>query len=189
MTLIGSMRCAGLVAVALVALQALVLYLFGQPAMCDCGYLKLWEGVVLSPGNSQHLTDWYTPSHVIHGVLFYAVLALLFPRLSLSMRFLLAVALEAGWEIVENLPQVIEHYRQQALAQGYVGDSIVNSVSDSLAMIAGFFAAQRLSVGISVVLVIALELLVLFFIRDSLALNVLGFFYVPEWLASWQLGR
>src|SRR5882672_5985797 len=109
-------------AAALLALQALALHLFGQPWICTCGYVKLWEGVVLSGGNSQHLTDWYTFSQIVHGIVFYALLRLGFPRMSVMQRLLLAVAIEAAWEIIENTPTVIRHYREQALAQGYAGD-------------------------------------------------------------------
>src|SRR3989344_1172342 len=119
--------------VLLLGVQAFVLYLFGQPPIAESGYVKLWEGVVLGAGNSQHLTDWYTFSHVIHGFLFYLALWYFFPRMPIAYRFLIALGVEVGWELIENTPMVIEHYRQQALAQGYVGDSILNSVSDTLA--------------------------------------------------------
>ena len=95
----------------LVAVQASVLFLFGQPAICTCGYVKLWEGVVLSAGNSQHLTDWYTFSHIIHGILFYALFTFLFPRISVWARLLMAMGVEIAWEIAENTPTVIQHYR------------------------------------------------------------------------------
>src|SRR3990167_4098548 len=127
----------------LIALQALLLFLLGQPSVCECGYVKMWEGVVLSSGNSQHLTDWYTFSHVIHGFLFYLALWFFFPRMPIAARFLLAFGAEAAWEVFENTPVVIEHYRQQALAQGYTGDSIINSVMDTIAMVVGFLMAWR----------------------------------------------
>src|SRR3989338_431230 len=98
------------------AVQALVLYAFGQPWICECGYVKLWEGVVASAGNSQHLSDWYTFSHIIHGFLFYLGLWYFFPRMSLLQRLVIATGIEAGWEIFENTPMVIQHYREQALA-------------------------------------------------------------------------
>jgi len=130
----------------LIAVQALVLYIFGQPPICTCGYVKFWEGVVLSSGNSQHLTDWYTFSHVIHGLLFYFGLWYFFPRTSVWMRLFFAVGIEAAWEIVENTPMVINHYREQALAQGYTGDSIINSVSDTVAMVFGRLMSSTSSI-------------------------------------------
>ena len=172
----------------LLAVQALILFLFGQPALCECGYMKLWEGVVLSSGNSQHLTDWYTFSHVIHGFLFYWILTLVAPRLSLGTRLLLALGAEISWEIVENTPWLIEHYRQQALAQGYVGDSILNSVSDTLAMVAGFFLAWRLPILATILIGIGLELFVGLSIRDNLTFNVLGLFHQFEFISIWQSG-
>ena len=177
-----------LLAIALVALQALVLFLFGQPAICECGYVKLWEEVVLSAGNSQHLADWYSFSHVIHGFIFYWILTLVAPRLSIGTRLLLAVGAEAAWEIIENTPMVIQHYREQALAQGYTGDSIINSVSDTLMMAAGFFLALRLPVWLIVVIGLGFELFVGYSIRDNLTLNVLNLIYVLPSVATWQSG-
>jgi glutaredoxin-related protein len=173
---------------AFVALQVLVLYMLGQPALCECGYIKVWEGVVASVGNSQHLSDWYTFSHIIHGIIFYAVLWKFFPRV--PRHWLLAVALgaEVAWEVLENTPMVIEHYRNQALAQGYVGDSILNSVSDTLAMVGGFLLAWRLPVWASVALVLVLELFVGYQIRDGLLLNIVNLAYPFEIIERWQTG-
>src|SRR3989338_6553341 len=177
-----------LFAFALIGVLALVLYSFGQPTICTCGYVKVWEGVVLSSGNSQHLTDWYTFSHIIHGFLFYLVLTIAAPRLSLGTRLLLALGAEVSWEAVENPPWLIEPYRQQALAQGYIGDSIINSISDTVAMIAGFFLAWRLPVLATVAIGVALELFVGASIRDNLTLNVLGFFHQFKFIRIWQSG-
>lgn len=176
------------ISVALFFVQVIALSLFGQPAICDCGYIKIWEGVVLSAGNSQHLIDWYTFSHVIHGFLFYCFLWFFFPRMPLSYRFLCALGIEVGWEILENTPMVIEHYRLQALAQGYVGDSILNSVSDTLAMVGGFFLAWRLPVIVIVILGIGLELFVGLSIRDNLLLNVIGLIHQFDFITAWQAG-
>jgi hypothetical protein len=184
----ASIKTLFVVSLLILVAQGIALWSFGQPPICECGYVKVWESIVLSSGNSQHLTDWYTPSHVIHGVLFYALLWLLFPRLSVGKRFLAALALEAGWEVVENTPWLIEHYRQQALAQGYVGDSILNSLSDTLAMALGFFAARRLPIATSVAAVILLEVFVAYSIRDNLTLNVVGFFYQFPAITEWQSG-
>lgn len=173
----------------LLIVHGVILSLMDQPLMYEGGYVKLWHGVVLSDGNSQHLTDWYTLSHVIHGVLFYAALAFFFPRLSLVVRLFLAIGIEMGWELFENTDMIINRYREQALAQGYVGDSIVNSVGDVLAMIGGFFAAQRFPLWLSLTLVIALELIALYFIRDALALNVIQLIYPLDAIGVWQAGR
>lgn len=168
--------------------QVIVLFLLGQPWIAESGVVKLWEGAVLSAGNSQHLTDWYTFSHVIHGFLFYLALWYFFPRMPVGYRFLLAVSVEIAWEVVENTPMVIEHYRQQALAQGYVGDSILNSVSDTLAMAAGFFMAWRFPVIFVVAMGLAMELFVGLFIRDNLTFNIIGFFHQFDFISAWQSG-
>jgi hypothetical protein len=165
-----------------------VLFFMGQPLICECGYIKLWEGVVLSPGNSQHLTDWYTFSHVIHGIIFYWILWLLFPNMPVGMRLVLAIGIEAGWEMFENTPMVIEHYREQALAQGYVGDSIINSLMDTLAALFGFIWAWRMPVWASIAAIVGMEAFVGYSIRDNLLLNITGFFYQFEFIQDWQSG-
>ncbi len=176
-------------ALGFVALQALALYLLGQPKFCECGTIRLWAAEVLSPENSQQFFDWYTFSHIIHGFLFYWFTTLLFPRLPLGARLMIAVGVEVAWEVLENTPMVIEHYRQQALAQGYIGDSILNSVMDTLSALFGFFLAWRLPVWATVLLALGLEGFVLYMIRDSLALNILGFFIQPDFISNWQQGR
>jgi len=178
-----------LFAAAIVAAQGVILFLMGQPSICECGFVKVWEGVVASSGNSQHISDWYTFSHIIHGLLFYLALWYFFPRLSIFQRFVLAIGIEAAWEIAENTPMVIEHYRQQALAQGYVGDSVLNSVVDTLAAAVGFVLAWRLPVSASVALALFFEAFVAFSIRDNLTLNVLGFFHQFEFISEWQSAK
>ena len=182
------LRVAAIFSILLFGVQTAVLFLLGQPPICECGYVKLWEGVVLGSGNSQHLTDWYTFSHVIHGFLFYLALWYFFPRMPVATRFLIALGIEVGWEIVENTPWLIEHYREQALAQGYMGDSIINSLVDTLAEALGFLLAWRLPILAVVALGVGLELFVGFSIRDNLFLNVLGFFYQFEFISNWQSG-
>jgi Protein of unknown function (DUF2585) len=181
-------RNVALLAAALLTLQALVLLSFGQPFLCTCGTVKLWEGVVSSAGNSQHLTDWYSFSHIIHGIIFYAILHLLAPRLPVQVRLLIALALEGAWEVLENTPWMIERYRQQALAQGYSGDSVINSISDALMQVFGFGLAWRLPVWTVVSLAVALELFAGYAIRDNLTLNVLNLLYPFEFVRKWQAG-
>lgn len=175
-------------AVAIVLGQALALHLMGQPWICACGTIRLWEGDVTGPENSQHLTDWYTPSHVIHGLGFHLLLRLAVPGLPPIARLALAIGLEAGWELVENSPAIIERYREQALAQGYSGDSIINSLSDTLACIIGFGLARRLPVAASITLAILLELLTLGMIRDNLTLNIIQLIHPIDAIARWQTG-
>lgn len=183
-----SARTCLLVAAALIAVQALVLYAFGQPAICRCGYVKFWHGTVLSPENSQHITDWYSFTHLIHGFLFYCLLSLVVPRAPIALRFMLAIGIEVGWEILENSPIIIDRYRRTALAQGYTGDSIINSVADTLTMALGFLIARKLPVMITVGLAIALELIVGAVIHDNLTLNIIQLIYPFEAISRWQAG-
>jgi hydrogenase/urease accessory protein HupE len=160
----------------------------GQPLLCECGVFKLFEPAVMSVGNSQQLADWYSPSHVIHGLIFYALLTWAWPRSSVMTRLLLAVGVEVAWEVVENTPIVIEHYRLQALASGYTGDSVLNSISDTFMMMLGFAFARLAPWWASVVLALGLEAVSLVAIRDSLVLNITGFFYRFDFVSRWQQG-
>ncbi len=177
------------IAVAVIAVQAAVLYAMGMSPICRCGTIALWHGNPSGPETSQHLTDWYTYTHVLHGVVFYFVLSLVAPRLSIARRLLIAVALEAAWEIFENTPMVMERYRRGALAQGYFGDSIVNSVSDSAAAVAGFLIAWRLPVALVAALVVGAELAAGYVIRDGLVLNLIQLVHPSEVVSQWQARR
>jgi hypothetical protein len=143
---------------------------------------------VQSSGNSQHLSDWYTFSHIIHGFIFYFLLSVLFPRLPITKRLLMAMGIEIAWELSENTPWVINKYREQALAQGYTGDSIINSVSDTLAMVFGFILARRLPVWSIILLALLMEVIVGIYIRDNLTLNILNFVHQFEFIRHWQSG-
>lgn len=170
------------------ALQTGALILFGQPAICTCGYVKLWEGDVLSSGTSQHLSDWYSFTHIVHGFIFYLLTWAALPRLPASQRLLVAIGVEAGWEILENAPFFVALYRKQALAQGYVGDSIINSLSDVFMMSLGFVLAWRLPVWGVIGLALAMELMLAVAIHDNLTLNLLNFIYPLEAVHRWQAG-
>jgi hypothetical protein len=167
---------------------AVTLQQMGQVPICKCGYVKLWHGVVFSSENSQHISDWYTPSHVIHGFAFYGLLWLIGRRWPIGLRLVLAIAIEAGWEIFENTDLVINRYREVTISLDYYGDSVLNSVCDILAMVAGFAIASRLPVWLTVALVVALELVVLYFIRDNLTLNIIMLIYPLDAIKAWQAG-
>ena len=182
----GSLATAAIILIIMAATAATLLAM-GRPPICTCGYVALWHGAIDS-GNSQHLFDWYSPSHIIHGFLFYAAGWLLLRRLPLRFRLLIAVLIEAGWELIENSPMVIDRYRTATMALGYVGDSVLNSVTDISCMMIGFAIARRLPLWATALLGIAMEFVTLAVIRDNLTLNVLMLLWPIEVIRQWQAG-
>lgn len=185
----------GAIAALAVALAAgAILLAMGRTAICTCGTVKLWWGVVQSAENSQHIMDWYSASHLIHGLLFYFFAHLLWRRWKLfdgkpaSWALPIAVAFEAFWELLENSPMIIDRYRAVTVSYGYEGDSVLNSLSDIGFMALGFWLASKLPVWASVALALFLELFTLYFIRDNLTLNVLMLVWPLEAVRQWQAG-
>lgn len=169
------------------AVTLVILLLMGRNATCPCGWVDLWGTVGTNEG-SQQVLDWYTPSHLLHGFIFYAVMWAIARRMSLGWRLVVATCVECAWEISENTNAVIERYREVTISLDYFGDSVLNSASDIAAMLVGFWLARRLPVWASLTIVVGFELLTLWIIRDNLTLNVVMLLSPIEAVAEWQAG-
>ena len=172
--------------VAVLVVVAEVELAVGREPMCTCGFISLWHGAVDSQ-NSQQISDWYTVTHIEHGLGFYALLFVVARRLPMPLRLFLAVCIEGAWEVVENSPFIIDRYRTATLSLDYYGDSVVNSVADVVAMMVGFWMARRLPVWGTVAFVVVVEVLLALAIRDNLALNIIMLIHPIEVIKQWQL--
>jgi hypothetical protein len=179
-----SRRSALFIILAVMAVSVAILLAMGRPPICTCGTIELWGEV--GPKQSQMLADWYTPSHIVHGFLFYAIGWAVVRDWSFERRLTVAMLVEAAWEIVENTPMVIDRYREATIALGYSGDSVINSASDILVMALGFLAARRLPVWASAMIVALLEIVPLIVIRDNLTLNVWMLLAPNDAILNWQ---
>jgi hypothetical protein len=177
-----------LIAFAILAAAAAILLAMGRNPICTCGTVDLWVGTRDSPKTSQMLADWYSLSHIVHGLLFYAGLCLIARRWPVERRFLLALLIEASWEVIENTPMVIDRYRATTAAIGYTGDSVINSLSDILMMALGFLLARKLPVWAAIGLLLVLEIVPLFAIRDNLTLNIIALIAPIHAIQAWQAG-
>jgi hypothetical protein len=175
-----------LVAGLIVLGAAAYLLAIGREPICTCGYVKLWHANPGDSETSQHISDWYTPSHIYHGIIFYGLLWLFARRLPIGWRFAIAVAVEAAWEVFENSAMIIERYRAVTISRDYYGDSVLNATADILAMAVGFWLARHLPVWASVAIIVVLETISMIVIRDGLALNILMLVWPLEAVLEWQ---
>lgn len=172
----------------IIVVMALILLAMGRVPICECGTIKLWHADAFSSESSQHIADWYTPSHMLHGMLFYLLLWAVWRNGAVGNRSIAAIVLEASWEIAENTNFIIERYREVTISLDYFGDSVLNSVSDVFAMLFGFYLAKRLPVLATVVLALTFEAAALWIIRDGLTLNILMLLWPVDAVKTWQMG-
>ena len=177
-----------LVVLLIISAAAAILLAMGRNPICMCGTVELWVGTRDSPKTSQMLADWYSLSHIVHGLIFYALLWFVARRLGVGPRFLIALFIEASWEVIENTPMVIDRYRATTAALGYTGDSVINSLSDILMMAFGFLLARKLPLWATIVLLVTLEVVPLFVIRDNLTLNIIALIAPNPTIQAWQAG-
>ncbi|WP_298308913.1 DUF2585 family protein [uncultured Erythrobacter sp.] len=192
MAILKPNRTTVLVSIVIALVTVAILIAMGRPPICECGYVKLWHGDINSMGNSQHIADWYTPSHIIHGPIFYAFGWLLFAKWKIGGEnavkwgLPLAVFLEAAWEVLENTQMVIDRFRSVTANWGYSGDSVLNSFADIGWMAFGFYLAMRLPIKVTIVLSVVLELLAAWVVRDGLTLTVIMLLFPVDAIAEWQ---
>ena len=160
----------------------------GRPVKYRNGPVALWSGDINSDQNSQQVADPYTFTHVIHGAVFYGLTHLVMPKAALMTRLIAATGVESAWEAYENTDTVVERYRTATISLGYFGDSLINSVADILACILGFGLAWRLPRNVTIAWVVAVELVLLLWIRDNLTLNILMLVYPLDSVRRWQGG-
>ena len=179
-------------AVALSALLAFtVFYLYSQGRFwtCTCGSIKFWAGDIWNnTDNSQHILDPYSFSHIEHGFLFYWLMAWILPRLRLAWRVVGAMSIEAGWEMFENSSLMIRRYNEMTISKDYAGDTIINSFSDLAMCGIGFWIADFLGFRRTLVLLLVIEIGMIFWIRDSMIINIITLLFPFEALRNWQMG-
>jgi uncharacterized protein DUF2585 len=170
-------------------LTALAEFAMGRRTWGIGGVAGIWSGDINSEHNSQFLFDPYTLTHIIHGVILYALVTLVFRQLPVANRLLIAIGLECGWEVLENTSFIIERYRAETVSLNYYGDSIMNSLCDVFAAIVGFFLASRLPQRVTVLAVVAIEILLVVWTRDNLTINIIMLIHPSQAIRAWQLAR
>lgn len=170
----------------IVLLMIVLLRAQGRLFICACGEVQIWTSDTCSSNNSQHLLDPYSFTHVLHGVMFFWLITLLFRRMARGRQVLLALLLEAVWEVIENSSFIIDRYRTATAALGYQGDTVVNSIGDLLCALVGYLIARKLGVRRSLILFLLVELILILWIHDSLLLQILMLLRPIEAIKLWQ---
>lgn len=177
-----------LISLAVIGVAVLVLYLQGRVWWCQAGDLSPWAWNIWSTHNSQHVIDPYSFTHILHGILEFWLIGLIFKKMPVAWRLVIAVSIESSWEIAENSSYIINRYREATISLDYFGDSIINSISDILCCAAGFVIAYKIRFWRSLILFVATELVLIFCIRDSLIINIIMLIYPIEAIKTWQIG-
>jgi len=168
---------------------AIVLAFQGRVWWCQAGDMSPWAWNIWTAHNSQHLIDPYSFTHVLHGMIEFWLLGLIFRKMPLAWRLFLAVLIEGGWEVLENTNFIINRYREETISLDYFGDSIINSLSDIVCCAAGFVIAYKLRFWRSLALFIATELILIATIHDSLIINIIMLIHPVEAIKHWQMAR
>jgi len=180
-------RWVALAVAAIFAVTVSLELLMGRSLLGPDGKFGWWEGNIWSAENSQRFADPYSFSHLTHGILFFVFLWWVARRVPLRYRFLLAVLVEAAWELLENSPLIINRYRHVTIALGYTGDSVLNSQSDILMMCLGFWFASRMPVRVSIAAILIMEIGCALVVRDNLTLNVIMLIHPIAAIKAWQM--
>ena len=181
-------RNSSIACICIPVIAAIVLALQGRVWWCQVGDLPPWSWQINSAHNSQHLIDAYSFTHILHGVLEFWLIGLVFRKVPLAWRLVLAIFIEASWEVIENSSYVIERYRAATISLDYFGDSIANSLSDITCCALGFSIAYKLEFWRSLALFVATELILIFTIRDSLIINLIMLIHPLDAIRAWQMG-
>jgi hypothetical protein len=178
-----------IITVAVIVITSIIaLNLLGRVWWCEAGDAMPWSWVVNSRHNSQHLIDPYSFTHILHGILEFWLIGLVFRKVPLAWRFVIAIFIESSWEVVENTNYIINRYREATISLDYYGDSILNSFADIICCGLGFLIAQKIKLWWSLAVFVVMEVILLFWIRDSLLLNILMLIWPLDAVKSWQTG-
>ena len=175
--------------VAAIVVAVVILNLNGRVWWCQAGDYSPWAWDIWSKHNSQHVIDPYSFTHILHGVIEFWLIGLVFKKVPLAWRLVMAVMIEGSWEIVENSSFIINRYREETISLDYFGDSIINSISDILCCATGFVLAYKLRFWRSAILFVATEPILILTIRDSLIINIIMLVYPVEAIKLWQIGK